>query len=220
MWGHACINEIVADRLLEILGIAHLSYQLIHARVFVDGREYETWLNASYDFKAPGESKMALDMYYELEREEGESPLDFCLRNGWGASLWQMLVVDYLILNRDRHGANIEVLRNPRARTLRLAPLFDHGLSLLCRCQTLESVAAFDPMADLPVQSFVGSASAERNLDLIPSDAFPKLHPLHEADERALFDGLEGAVSPEWRQAAWNMIWGRWQHLEVIRIAR
>ena len=28
--GHECINEIVADRLLEILGIEHLSYQLIH----------------------------------------------------------------------------------------------------------------------------------------------------------------------------------------------
>ncbi len=218
--GHECINEIVVDRLLEILGIPHLSYQLIHARVFVDGCEHETWLNASYDFKAPGESKMALDMYYELERKEGESPLDFCLKNGWGDRLWQMLVVNYLILNRDRHGANIEVLRNPRARTLRLAPLFDHGLSLLCRCQTPESVATFNPMADLPVQSFVGSVSAERNLDLIPGGAFPKLLPLYEADEHALFDGLEEATSPEWRRAVWNMIWGRWQRLEDIRIAR
>lgn len=131
-----------------------------------------------------------------------------------------MLVVDYLILNRDRHGANIEVLRNPRSRTLRLAPLFDHGLSLLCRCQTPEGVAAFDPMADMPVQSFVGGSSAERNLGLIPNDAFPKLRPLCEADKNALFDGLEEATSPEWRQVAWSMIWGRWRRLEDIRIAR
>ena len=31
-----------------------------------------------------------------------------------------MLAVDYIILNRDRHGANIEVLRNPKKKTIRL----------------------------------------------------------------------------------------------------
>ena len=45
-----------------------------------------------------------------------------------------MIAVDYIILNRDRHGANIEVLRNSRAHSLRIAPLFDHGLSLMYSC--------------------------------------------------------------------------------------
>ena len=121
--GHECVNEIVVDRLLEILGVEHLSYQLIHADVRVGGKVYETWLNASEDFRAPGESKVALDTFFELEREDGESPLDFCTRMGWRQQAWQAIAVDYLILNRDRHGANLEVLRNPRARTLRLAPL-------------------------------------------------------------------------------------------------
>lgn len=216
--GHECINEIVADRLLEILGIRHLSYQLIHARVRIDGQERETWLNASLDFKAPGESKVALDTYYALERNPDESPLDFCLREGWARDLWEMFVVDYLILNRDRHGANIEVLRNSRARTVRLAPLFDHGLSLLCRCQTPEQVAAFDVMADLPVQSFAGTASARSNLDLLPRDELPRLGTLYERDRRALFDGLEEATTPQWRDAVWSMVWGRWQVLEDLRI--
>lgn len=217
--GHECINEIVVDRLLEILGIPHLSYQLIHARVHVDGKDFETWLNASQDFKSPGESKMALDTYYELERDSSESPLDFCLRKGWSRRLWEMLVVDYLILNRDRHGANIEVLRNPRARTLRLAPLFDHGLSLLCRCQTPDQISAFDVMADLPVQSFVGSSSAKSNLSLIPRDEFPRLGILYEHDRQALFNGMEEATTPQWRDAVWSMIWGRWCSLEDIRLA-
>ena len=215
--GHECINEIVVDRLLEILGIPHLSYQLIHARVLVDGTSYETWLNASDDFKRPGESKIALDTYYELMRREGEGPLDFCLRNGWERSIWQMLVVDYLILNRDRHGANIEVLRNARARTLRLAPFFDHGLSLLFRCRTVEEVVSFDVMADLPVQSFVGTSSAARNVKLIPKDAFPQLRELYPEDRRALFDGLEDATTQTWRDAVWSMIWGRWCNLENLR---
>jgi len=78
--GHECVNELIVDRLLTILGIPHLSYQLIHADVLIDGREYETYLCASRDFKQPGESKIALDVYYQTERKERESPLDFCLR--------------------------------------------------------------------------------------------------------------------------------------------
>ena len=218
--GHECVNEIVADRLLEILGIPHLGYQLIHARILVDGSIHETWLNASEDFKAPGESKVALDTYYELEREEDEPPLSFCLRKGWAKRIWEMLLVDYLILNRDRHGANIEVLRNPRARTLRLAPLFDHGLSLLCRCHNDTEVEAFDVTADLPVQSFVGGPSAERNLGLIPSGELTLRGELLPGDRSALFDGLEEATSPLWRDAAWAMVWERWCHASALLAAR
>ena len=124
--GHECVNEIIVDRLLTILGIDHLTYQLIHAKVLIDQKEYETWLCASKDFRKRGESKIALDAYYQAERLNDESPLDFCIRSGWENTIYEMLIVDYLILNRDRHGANMEVLRNPRQRTVRLAPLFDH----------------------------------------------------------------------------------------------
>ena len=217
--GHECVNEIVVDRLLEILGVSHLNYRLIHANVLIDGHIYETWLNASCDFKTPGESKIALDTYFELEKQDGETPLEFCLRKGWGRRVWEMFAVDFLILNRDRHGANIEVLRNPRARTLRLAPLFDHGLSLLFRARTPEEIAAFDVMADLPVQSFLGTSSAERNLTLIPKEEFPQLKPLFPEDGQALFDGLEEATTPQWREAAWSLIWQRWCRLESLRTA-
>lgn len=215
--GHECINEIVVDRLLEILGVEHLHYQLIHADVLVDGRVHETWLNASEDFKRPGEGKIALDTYYELERDADEMPLGFCLRNGWGPAVYRAIVVDYLILNRDRHGANLEVLRNPRARTLRLAPLFDHGLSLLFRARTPEQVQAFDSMADLPVQSFFGSHSAWDNLGLIPRDELPSFRPLLASDRDALFEGLGDATTPLWREKAWQTIWGRWCAYEAFR---
>ena len=114
--GHECVNELIVDRLLTILGIEHLSYQLIHADIVIRDTPYTTWLCASQDFKQPRESKIAFDVYYEAEHAKGESPLDFCERNGWTEFIDQMLVVDYLILNRDRHGANIEVLRNSRKK--------------------------------------------------------------------------------------------------------
>ncbi len=54
--GHECVNELIVDRLLTILGIPHLSYQLIHADVSADGRTHEGYLCASEDFKAKSES--------------------------------------------------------------------------------------------------------------------------------------------------------------------
>ena len=214
--GHECVNEIIVDRLLTILGIDHLTYQLIHAKVLIDQKEYETWLCASIDFKKRGESKIALDAYYQVERLNDESPLDFCIRSGWENTIYEMLIVDYLILNRDRHGANMEVLRNPRQRTVRLAPLFDHGLSLLSRCESTEAMLREDLMADKPVQCFVGSRSAWENLKLIPNDRRPKLHPLTLGDRPILLDGLSDALDPQWLDRIWEMIWKRWQAYENI----
>ena len=214
--GHECVNEIIVDRLLTILGIDHLTYQLIHAKVLIDQKEYETWLCASKDFKKRGESKIALDAYYQVERLNDESPLDFCIRSGWENTIYEMLIVDYLILNRDRHGANMEVLRNPRQRTVRLAPLFDHGLSLLSRCESTEAMLREDLMADKPVQCFVGSRSAWENLKLIPNDRHPKLHPLTLGDRPILLDGLSDALDPQWLDRIWEMIWKRWQAYENI----
>ena len=214
--GHECVNEIIVDRLLTILGIDHLTYQLIHAKVLIDQKEYETWLCASKDFKKRGESKIALDAYYQAERLNDESPLDFCIRSGWENTIYEMLIVDYLILNRDRHGANMEVLRNPRQRTVRLAPLFDHGLSLLSRCESTEAMLREDLMADKPVQCFVGSRSAWENLKLIPNDRRPKLHPLTLGDRPILLDGLSDALDPQWLDRIWEMIWKRWQAYENI----
>lgn len=212
--GHECVNELIVDRLLTILGIEHLSYQLIHADILIDGQPYTTYLCASSDFKKRGESKIALNAYYQAEREGGESPLDFCLRNGWAENVRQMLVVDFLILNRDRHGANIEVLRSSRAKTLRLAPLFDHGLSLIFNCTDEEAVLTFDVMADKPVQSFVGSRSVEDNLKLIPKDHFPHLNPLRESDQVVLFADLEPILPQAWRDKIWEMLWRRWTFYE------
>ena len=205
--GHECINELIVDRLLTVLGIPHLAYQLIHADVLVDGKIYDVYLCASEDFKAPGESKIALDAYHKLEGNPKESALEFCIRNGWETYLYQMLVVDFLILNRDRHGANIEVLKNSRRRTIRLAPLFDHGISLLSR-STQEQYAAFDVMQDRMCNNFIGSRSTWENLKLIQK--LPKLNPLGENDRETLLAGLEDVIPMILQDKIWEMIWKRW----------
>ena len=208
--GHECVNEIIVDRLLTILGIPHLQYQLIHAEVMVDGKTHDAYLCASEDFKKRGESKVALDAYREREALLDESALDFCIRMGWEEYIYQMLVVDYLILNRDRHGANIEVLRNSRNKTLHPAPLFDHGLSLLCRCRNDEEAASFDVMEDKPCNNYIGSRSSWENLRLIPADKMPELIGLQESDREYIMAGLEGVLSQTFRDKIWEMIWKRW----------
>ena len=218
--GHECVNELIVDRLLTVLGVEHLHYQLLHADILLDDRPAETWLCSSDDFKQPGETKIALDAYYQAERMVGESPLDFCIRNGWASYVYEMLVVDYLILNRDRHGANMEVLRNGKARTVRLAPLFDHGLSLLFSCRSSGDIQAADPMEDKPVQSFVGSHSARENLELIPPGKEPNLHPLLPSDKEVLLEGLDAVLPEEWLEKVWQMIWSRWCEYEDFRDSR
>ena len=214
--GHESVNELIADRLLTILGFDHLFYGLIHASILVDEKEVETYVCASENFRESGEDKMALDVWYESERLEGESPLDFCLRMGWGEYIGEMLLIDFLILNRDRHGANLEVLRNKKEKTIRLAPLFDHGLSLLCRCETEEAIDKFDVMADRQVQCFVGSHSAYENLKLIPPEYMPKPNPLKESDKAVLMEGLDGVISQKLQDKIWDMIWKRWCYYENL----
>ena len=214
--GHECINEIIVDRLLNILEIEHLHYDLIHADIDVDGKEMETYLCASKDFKAHGEHKVALDAYYQAEKLDGETPLQFCTRNGWSDFIYKMLVVDFLILNRDRHGANIEVLRNARKKSLRLAPIFDHGLSLLFNCHTEEEINQFDVMKDRAVQCFVGSRSAQQNLMLIPKDEILALNPLQHTHKAYLLEGLDDIIPQSLQNKIWDMIWQRWEYYENL----
>lgn len=68
--GHECINEIIIDRLLSILGFNHLNYYLINVNIKIDEAIINTYLCASYDFKEKGESKIALDTFFELKRKE------------------------------------------------------------------------------------------------------------------------------------------------------
>ena len=113
--GHECVNELIVDRLLTILGIPHLSYQLIHADIIVDGEIRDVYLCASDDFKEKGESKIALDAYKEREAYEAESALDFCAREGWEDYIYQMIIVDYLILKGLKMKSELEEIKKDKA---------------------------------------------------------------------------------------------------------
>lgn len=213
--GHECVNEIIVDRLLNVLGVEHLHYELIHADVEIEGNVYDTYLCASTDFKQRGESKIALDNYYMANARKEESHYDFCRRMNWQKYVDTMIAVDYIVLNRDRHGANIEVLRNARAHTLRIAPLFDHGLSLLYSCLSEEEAAKFDIFEDRKCNNFIGGYSCYENLQLIQTEnVFPGR--LKETDKDILFEGLTAALPEIFIDKIWNMIYERYKIYENL----
>ena len=214
--GHECVNEIIVDRLLTILGVEHLSYELINADIEIEGNIYSTYLCASEDFKKRGESKIALDDYYRTNAQKGESQYDFCVREGWKEYIDRMIAVDYLILNRDRHGANIEVVRNSRAHTLRIAPLFDHGLSLLYSCMSDNDVEQFDIMQDKRCQNFIGGYSCYENLQLIKDKTKIFENKLQESDRDIIFEGMDNILSDIFINKIWNMIYERYKIYENL----
>lgn len=214
--GHECVNEIIVDRLLTILGIEHLHYELINADIEIEGKIYNTYLCASNDFKMRGESKIALDDFYRTNSEKSETHYDFCVRQGWKSYIDRMIAVDYIILNRDRHGTNIEVLRNSRAHTLRIAPLFDHGLSLVYSCMSDDAVEKFDEMEDKPCQNFIGSYSCYDNLKLIDDKKKVFKNKLTERDKEIIFEDLEGILSEVYIDKIWDMIYKRYKIYENL----
>ena len=215
IYGHECANEVVAARLFGILGIEHVRYRLVHALVLVDGVEHETWLDVSPSFRANGEKKQAFDLFYDLNRLPGESPFDLCERYGWLERVHQMLVADYLIANRDRHGANIEVIREAGGG-VRLAPLFDNGLSFVFSCYGDERrVERFDPLEDVAANNYLGTRSLEENLRFVPADL--ALRPLEPRHRDLLFAGLEGVLPQAHQSKMWDIMWERWCRHEAFR---
>ncbi len=214
--GHEGVNELVASRLMKKLGIEGAEVRLLRAKVNAGGRQQETWVVRSEDFLKPGQDKISLELFYEGEKREGETPLAFCERRGFEDAVYRMLILDYLILNRDRHGKNMEVIRDKEKREFRLAPLFDHGLSLLFRCRSEADMERLDVMADRPVQCFVGSRSEAENLKLIPEEKWPKLPVLTDSDVDEILSGLSGIMPEIWTEKVKGMLKGRWAVLQEM----
>ena len=218
IYGHECVNELIAARLMELLGVPHVRYTLVHAHIIVDDTEHVTWLARSKSFRRTGESKMAFDTFFDLMHEKGESQLELCERFGWLADVQRMMLVDYLIANHDRHGANIEVLQS-RDGSLRLAPLFDNGSSLVFSCYgDKECVRDFDPLKDVRANNSIGTRSLTENLRFVPADI--AIGRLGENSRESLLAGLDSVLPQAHLDAIWNIIWQRWQHWKYMHETR
>lgn len=217
IYGHESVNELIASRLLDKLNIPHIPYRLIHARVNVNGTEYETWLSESKDYRQSGERSLALETYIDLNAQSNEPPLEICEKKGWLPMISAMLAFDYLIINRDRHGANIEIVM--RDGDVELAPFFDHGLSFVCTCYgDEERIRQFDPLDDKAANNYLGTRSLETNLNFVSQGALKGC--ILSDGGKSLFRGLNEVISPCLREKIWEIIRMRWLHLIDLGIAK
>ena len=204
--GLESVYELIADRLLTILKIDHLSYTLQRALIRIGTEEYETWLCVSKDYRQEGESKCSLTDYYDLEKYPYETPLDFCIRQGWEDIAWNIFLTDYIICNRERNGSGLEVIKRKGSMDVRLAPIGDHGCSMLFQCREDRVAKKLDVLRDTTLQSFLGGRSLLENLQLVPEGRRRSLPLLQEAQKEELFAGMEDILSSVFRVKIWEML--------------
>ena len=212
IYGIQSISEVIASRVGKIIGIDCVEYRLVPALVRLNNDEFETLICESDDFNTRDAGILVFeDIYTSRIRVMGDiSPLDFCRELGVQDDVYKMFVLDYLINNIDRHGRNLEILIDDRGK-MRLAPLFDFGLSLFSSKRDEDLVDSLDSDQTLS-NSFVGGANLRGNLGLI--DTQIRLRRLNSGDKEAIFEGLGEYVSSERIEYLWRCLCRRF---EVLR---
>ena len=166
--GHESILEVLVYNYIKLMGLKSAAYEPIYGIVELAGNEYKTILCRSPDFREPGESKISFNSLYKKSRKGFETTFECCVRNGLGREIEIMFLIDFLIINKDRHGGNIEILKNSKG-DLRIAPLFDNGYCLTADYKSEEAVKNFDYKSDIAVRNAVGTDSLFKNLKFISS---------------------------------------------------
>jgi len=214
VYGHESVNELIAYRLGNILGFNVPEGYLKKCLVKIDDREHETYVFAAKSYKTTGSRTAFENFYVDNRLSENEAPLDLCKRFGWTDTIYKMFIFDYLIVNRDRHGANLEVMKNGDTS---LSPFLDNGLSFVCSCTNEAELKAFDIMEDRAVNNFIGEKRLEVNLNKI--DKKLKFNQLNDSDIDSLFIGLQGVLPESYFDIIRNIIQRRWQNVTQFRIA-
>lgn len=161
------LNEHIATLLCQRLGIRHISYDLVHGHT---GLPYSVCEN---HITPQTELVTARQMSTLSRRREGEDYLQqyirICHRVGIGdieEEISRMLVVDYIMANRDRHWANFGVVRNADDLSfIGTFPIFDTGTSLW-------NDAAAPEIGNGEIAGQVLRCSLERHLDHVTDRDF------------------------------------------------
>lgn len=169
-------NEVISSLLCNKLNVPHVEYQLM----WEYGKPYSVCPNMTNDRE---DLVSAYYIFSAFPQETGVSAYDHFLNGceklgipGVPQHLQQMIILDYLICNQDRHFGNFGAIRD--AVTLEwkgLAPIYDSGTSLWFD----QYASKIDALADAPAKPF--AATHEQQIKL----ALPEIHNIN-------FDMLSG----------------------------
>lgn len=140
--------------------------------------------------------------------------IDYIKSQGLESELAKMLVLDFIVMNVDRHEKNIEVLTCTSTGAVRLAPIFDNGLSLLatyapCAEKHLDKL---DILEDQRINSFLGRVTFEQSLKVIEEPV--RLKSL--IDKGDIFAGMDVIFTGREIDFMWEMITTRLEYLEEL----
>ncbi|MDR3037547.1 MAG: hypothetical protein LBU31_03975 [Coriobacteriales bacterium] len=214
--GFESVYEYLASKLGLYLGFDVLDCEILKARIVHNGREYVTFVQKALDFLPVGMSKLVFEKHYEMEKQDGETRLEFLIRHGFAARAYEMFLFDYLIYNRDRHCNNLEFIKSD---SIKLAPLFDNGVSFFAPYAGKRSeIDKFDIMSNNITNNDFGSKYLEDNLMLIDRDDWV----LKTLDDNDLWHTLfsvfgDDASFPSWhRDRAFELIIRRYHHAKAL----
>ena len=124
-------NEVIAAKMADRLGITHIPYTLL----WDDGIPY----SVCEDFVTPETELIPAWRVMQIQKKDNQTSVYQHYRNcceklgvpGMAHALDQMMVLDYLIANEDRHFNNFGLLRSPDTlEWLGPSPIYDSGSSL------------------------------------------------------------------------------------------
>ena len=220
-YGYESFNEVIAYRLGRILGLNVLKQSLVTAKVRVKGVEYTTVGCMSRSYKRKSENRMTIGEFYIRYRLSGESPLATLTRLNYSWFTDILFLFDYLIISRDRHDSNIEVLTD--GTNWRFAPLYDNGVSLLAPINLglekdvfRDHVNRFNPLADVVVNNFIGSKSLQKNLENIKNPV--RVNRLTKEDKSRLFYEMNSHLPRFYKDKIWEIICLRYSYLRKVGI--
>lgn len=208
--GHESINELIVSRILNLLDIDHVHYQLINAKININNKNINTYLCKSADFKKSGATSVAFGTFYEIKKYFNPElqPVDIFTQNNWLINLYNLLICDFITCQRDRHSSNYEIIQDANGK-YKCAPIFDNGLSLILETDD-NKIAKTDVLEDKKVQSFIGTSSVYNNLKLINKSYLQQWNKfINENDKKYIFKDLDNIISPILLEITWEMIYLR-----------
>lgn len=150
-YGYFAMNDVIATRYLNQIGISCLQYDGDMAKIRFKGQEYTCFVSWSLDYRVNGEDT-SFQSYLLAHGHSDIDGLDV-MRSLDNDYLDCMLAADFLVGNRDRHGSNIRLSGGT------FVPLFDFNGSLFL-------IDAEPCGHKLRANNFIGSTDLEANLRL------------------------------------------------------
>lgn len=159
-YGREVLAESIASELAKSMGINAVSYKIKKVKVKIDGRSYNTVASVSKDFKSEGSKYISFRRLLKQNMEK--SPIEIARMYPMIDDIYKMIIFDFIIYNLDRHENNIEI----NTSTMRLAPLFDHGLSFGINSGR-KDYAEYTWDMEAVANNAIGSRNLKKNLELI-----------------------------------------------------